>query len=56
MVGPTQRFEPVSKKELYNAKLQVQTKCPNEELADLAEELQRLTEKAFPDLDTKAVE
>ena len=52
----TQRFEPPSKKELYNAELQVRTKRPNEGWADFAEELRRLTEKAFPELDAKGVE
>lgn len=52
----TERFEPPSKKELYNAELQVRTKRPNEGWADFAEELRRLTEKAFPELDVKSVE
>ena len=52
----TQRFEPSSKKELYNAELQVQTKRPNEGWADFAEELRHLTEKAFLELDAKGVE
>jgi len=34
----------------------VQTECPNEGWVDFAEELQRLTEKAFPELGTKSVD
>ena len=47
----TERFELASKRELYNAELQVRTRKPNEGWADFAEKLRRLTEKAFPDLD-----
>ena len=47
----TDRFEPASKRELYNAELQVRMKKPNKGWADFAEELQRLTEKAFPEFD-----
>jgi len=43
----TEWFEPPSKRELYNAELQMRTKQPNEGLADFAQELRRLTEKAF---------
>ena len=51
-----ERFEPASKRELYNAELQVRTRKPNEGWADFAEELRRLTEKAFPDLDGRSQE
>ena len=52
----TERFEPASKHELYNAELQVRTRKPNEGWADFAEDLQQLTEKAFPDLDGQSQE
>lgn len=52
----TERFEPASKRELYNAELQVRTKRKNEGWADFAEELRCLTEKAFPEMDAKSVE
>ena len=52
----TERFEPASKRELYNAELQVRTKRQNEGWADFAEELRRLTEKSFPELDAKSLE
>ena len=52
----TERFEPASKRELYNVALQVQTKQQNEGWADFAKELQRLTEKYFPELDAKSLE
>jgi len=55
-IALTERFEPASKRELYNAELQVRTKRQNEGWADFAEELRRLTEKAFPELDAKSVE
>ena len=51
-----ERFEPASKRELYNAELQVRAKRQNEGWADFAEELRCLTEKAFPELDAKSVE
>ena len=51
-----ERFEPASKRELYNAELQVRTRKPNEGWADFAEDLRRLTEKAFPDLDGRSQE
>ena len=52
----TERFEPASKRELYNAELQVRARKPNEGWADFAEDLRRLTEKAFPDLDGQSQE
>ena len=52
----TERFEPASKQELYNAEPQVRAKRQNEGWADFAEELQRLTEKSFPELDAKNLE
>jgi len=52
----TERFEPASKRELYNAELQVRTRKANEGWADFAEEVQRLTEKVFPDLDGRSQE
>ena len=52
----TERFKPANKRELYNAELQVQARKPNEGWADFAEDLQRLTEKAFPDLDGQSQE
>ena len=52
----TERFEPPSKRELYNAELQIRTKRQNEGWADFAEELRRLTEKSFPELDPKSLE
>jgi len=55
-VALTERFEPASKRELYNAELQVRVRKPNEGWADFAEDLRRLTEKAFPDLDGRSQE
>ena len=52
----TERFEPPSKRELYNAELQIRTKRQNEGWVDFAEELRRLTEKSFPELDPKSLE
>ena len=52
----TERFEPASKWELYNTELQVWTKRQNEGWADFAEELWRLTEKSFLELDVKSLE
>ena len=51
-----ERFEPASKRELYNAELQVRAKRQNEGWVDFAEELQRLTKKSFPELDAKILE
>ena len=57
-VALTQRFEPASKRELYNAyaELQVRAKKQSEGWADFAEELRRLVDKAYPDLETNARE
>ena len=55
-VALTEWFEPASKRELYNAELQVRTKKHSEGWADFAEELRRLVDKAFPDLEAKARE
>ena len=52
----TERFEPASKHKLYNAELQVRMRKPNEGWADFTEDLRRLTEKAFPDLDGRSQE
>ena len=52
----TERFESASKRELYNAELQLRVRKPNEGWADFAEDLRRLTEKAFPDLDRRSQE
>ena len=52
----TERFEPVSKRELYNAELQVRAKKHSEGWADFAEELRRLVDKAFPDLEANTRE
>ena len=49
-----ERFKPASKHELYNAVLQVRTRKPNEGWADFAEDLRRLTEKAFLHLDGRS--
>ena len=51
----TERCEPPSKRELYNAELQIRTKRQNEGWADFAEELRHLTEKSFPELDPKSL-
>jgi len=55
-VALTERSESESKHELYNAELQVRVRKPNEGWADFAEDLRRLTEKAFPDLDRRSQE
>ena len=52
----TERFEPASKRELYNAELQVQAKKYSEGWANFAEELRHLVDKAFPDLEANARE
>ena len=55
-VALTQRFEPASKRELYNAELQVRAKKHSEGWADFAEDLRRLVDKAYPDLEANARE
>ena len=55
-VALTQRFEPASKRELYNAELQVRAKKHGEGWADFAEDLRRLVDKAYPDLEANARE
>ena len=52
----TDRFEPASKWELYNAELQIRNKRQDKGWADFAEELRHLTKKAFPELDAKSLE
>ena len=47
----TERFEPASKRELYNADLKVRTKKHSEGWANFTEELHYLVDKAFPDLE-----
>ena len=51
----TERLKPASKRELYNAELQVRNKRQNEGWADFAEELRHLIKKAFPELDAKSL-
>ena len=55
-VALTQRFEPASKRELYNAELQVRAKKHGEGWANFAEDLRRLVDKAYPDLEANARE
>ena len=55
-VALLQRFQLVSKQELYNAELQVQAKKHSEGWVNFAEELQRLVDKAYPDLEANARE
>ena len=55
-IALTQQFEPASKRELYNAELQVRAKKHSEGWADFAEELCRLVDKAYPDLEANARE
>ena len=52
----TERFEPASKRELYKAELQVRAKKQNDGCADFSEELRRLVDKAFPNLEANAHE
>ena len=51
-----EQFEPASKRELYNAELQIRAKKHSEGWADFAEELRQLVNKAFPDLEANAHE
>ena len=55
-VALTQRFESASKRELYNVELQVRAKKHSERWADFAEDLRRLVDKAYPDLEANARE
>ncbi len=48
----TERFEAASKRELYNAENQTAER----RVGRFAEELRRLTEKSFPELDAKSLE
>ena len=50
------RFEPESKKELYMAELQTRTKKRKEDWTVFGEELKRLADKAYPDLQNEARE
>ena len=45
-----ERFEPQSRKTRYQAEFQARRKKPNEGWADIAEDLQALVDKAYPDL------
>ena len=52
----TERFEPSSKRELYLAEWHSRRKGNTEGWAEFAEDLKRLTQKAYPDLDDTAKE
>ena len=51
-----ERFEPVSKKELYIAELQARSKQRNEGWPEYAEDIRLLADKAYPDLQDEAKE
>ena len=51
-----QRFEPPSKKPLYQAELQQRRKKKTESWADFADDLRAISEKAYPELEDKAKE
>ena len=51
-----QRFEPVSKKELYMAEFQVRQKWKDEDWASFGDNLRFLVEKSYPDLVSEAQE
>ena len=51
-----ERFEPSSKRELYVTELAARKKKAAEGWADLAEDLRRLADKAYPDLNAAATE
>ena len=51
-----ERFEPASKKGLYQAELQTRRKKRTEGWASYAEDLKTLVDKAYPDLQTEAKE
>ena len=50
------RFEPESKKELYMAELQTRTKRRKEDWVVFGEELKRLADKGYPELQEEARE
>lgn len=50
------RFEPESRKELYMTELQTRTKKRNEDWASFGDELRKLADKAYPDLQEEARE
>ena len=50
------QFEPDSKRELYLAEFSTRKRTISESWADYAEDLRRLSTKAYPDLDSKATE
>ena len=51
-----ERFEPASRKTRYQAELQSRRKRKTESWADLADDLRRLANKAYPDLEERARE
>ena len=51
-----ERFEPLSKRELYLSELATRRKKPLESWAELAEDLRRVASKAYPDLNAAAIE
>ena len=51
-----ERFAPASRKHCYQAELQVRKKRKGENLADFADELKSLANKAYPDLQEEARE
>lgn len=51
-----ERFDPDSRCELYAVELNTKWKCKGEGWADFAKDLQRLTDKAYPDLQKGARE
>ena len=51
-----ERFEPESKKELYMAEMQTRSRRRKEDWAVFGEELKRLADKAYPDLQEEARE
>ena len=54
--GMRERFEPASKKELYQSEFHVRRKCRTEEWAVFVEDLKILADRAFPDLQEEAKE
>ena len=56
VVALTARFEPDSKRELYLAEFSTRKHTISENWAHYAEDLCRLSTKAYPDLDSKATE
>ena len=49
-----EHFDLDSRRELYAIELNTRWKCKGEGWADFAEDLQRLTDKAYPDLQKEA--